>query len=164
MARSAEAERVQGRGTPYVAVQIALLLAIAVAPRQVADLPAIPADLADLSALAGLLIGAAGGLLVLIAALFLGRNLTIFPAPKADAALTQRGIYAIVRHPMYGGVILCALGWSLLRASLPGLLLSLGLICFFDRKAHFEERRLMAKFPEYADYRRRVRKLIPWVY
>jgi protein-S-isoprenylcysteine O-methyltransferase Ste14 len=35
---------------------------------------------------------------------------------------------------------------------------------FFDAKARREERWLAEKFPEYAGYCRRVRRLIPWVY
>lgn len=35
---------------------------------------------------------------------------------------------------------------------------------FFDTKAGVEERWLTKRFPEYAAYRRRVRKLIPFVY
>ena len=78
--------------------------------------------------------------------------------------LIQSGLYGLVRHPMYGGVILSALGWALFRASLPALVLAVILAVFFDRKAHYEEKRLAAAYPEYPDYRRRVRKLIPFIY
>ena len=61
-------------------------------------------------------------------------------------------------------VILGALGWSLLRGSLIGLALTVGLFLFFDRKARREESWLMEKFPDYAAYRTRVHKLIPWFY
>ena len=50
-----------------------------------------------------------------------------------------------------------------LRLSLPGLLFSVVVLLFFDRKSAFEERLLRARFPEYADYARRVRKLLPWI-
>ena len=35
---------------------------------------------------------------------------------------------------------------------------------FFDIKSRREERWLMARFPAYASYRKRVRKLIPLIY
>jgi protein-S-isoprenylcysteine O-methyltransferase Ste14 len=35
---------------------------------------------------------------------------------------------------------------------------------FFDIKSRKEERWLVERFPAYADYQGRVRKLIPWVY
>ncbi len=153
-----------GKGEGWVFFQVLLLLAIFFAPRQFQGLPALPDFLAGVSAVAGVVIGAAGLALVGVSALHLGRNLTVFPRPKADGALTQTGVYGIVRHPMYGGVLLSALGWSLLRASLPGVVLSLLLGLFFDRKARREEVWLVEKYPEYTEYRTRVRKLIPWVY
>ncbi len=62
----------------------------------------------------------------------------------------------MVRHPIYAGILLGALGWSLLRASTPSLILSLVLALFFDQKAQREETWLEQKFPEYAEYRQRV--------
>lgn len=152
------------RGGVWVAVQIVLLAAIVLVPRQIGGLPTIPDGLATLSQIAGLIVGAIGLALVGLSALYLGRNLSIFPAPVRHGELTQTGLYALVRHPMYGGVILSALGWALFRASLPALVLALILAIFFDRKAQHEEKRLAATYPEYAAYRRRVRKLIPFVY
>ena len=45
-----------------------------------------------------------------------------------------------------------------------GLALAAVVLVFFDIKSRREERWLMAKFPEYAGYRRRVRKHIPYLY
>ncbi|MFN7210957.1 MAG: isoprenylcysteine carboxylmethyltransferase family protein, partial [Aggregatilineales bacterium] len=59
---------------------------------------------------------------------------------------------------------LVAFGWSLWQTSLVALALSLALCLFFDRKAAQEERWLQAQYPEYAEYRRRVKKLIPFLY
>lgn len=97
-------------------------------------------------------------------ALALGRNLTPFPRPSPSARLVQHGIYAWIRHPLYTAVTCAALGWALLWASWPSLLTALALAPFFDAKARREEHWLRAQFPEYADYERRVRRFIPWVY
>jgi protein-S-isoprenylcysteine O-methyltransferase Ste14 len=78
--------------------------------------------------------------------------------------MADEGVYGIVRHPMYGGVTLAALGWSLFALSPLGVLLSMGLFAFFDRKAAQEEIWLAEKYPGYADYKQRVKKLIPFVY
>ncbi len=151
-----------GRGEFWVILQLALLTALVFAPSLAAETWSAP--LAEAARLLGALIGALGGLIVGLAALYLGRNLTIFPKPKPDGFLTARGIYRIVRHPMYCGVILVAFGWSLWQTSLAALALSLALCLFFDRKAAQEERWLQAQYPEYAEYRRRVKKLIPFLY
>jgi protein-S-isoprenylcysteine O-methyltransferase Ste14 len=69
-----------------------------------------------------------------------------------------------VRHPIYTGLVLGALGWSFFRGSWLGLLLTAVLGVFFDRKAAREELWLEEAFPEYHSYKHRVRKLLPWVY
>jgi protein-S-isoprenylcysteine O-methyltransferase Ste14 len=94
----------------------------------------------------------------------LGSALTPFPRPLASGRLRQSGAYAWVRHPIYGGLVLASLGWSLSWLSLPGLLCSVVVFLFFDRKSAFEERLLRARFPEYAGYAQRVRKLLPRIY
>ena len=151
-------------GTLWVTGQIILLAAIVFVPSQIGSLPTVPDSLNTISLILGLLIGAAGLAIVGLSALYLGTNLSIFPKPKDDGTLTQTGLYGLMRHPMYGGVLLSALGWSLVRASLPALVLTLTLTVFFDRKAKREEEWLMQKYPDYAQYRERVRKLIPWIY
>ena len=94
----------------------------------------------------------------------LGRNLTPFPKPSSEIQLVQHGIYSLVRHPLYTSVFCAAVGWSLVWQSWPDLAVSLGLGVFFDAKARHEERWLRQQFTEYADYERRVRRFIPWIY
>ena len=97
-------------------------------------------------------------------ALTLGRNLTPFPKPVATAQFVQHGIYALIRHPLYTSVFCAAVGWSLIWQSWLALAVSLVLAIFFDAKARHEECWLRQQFPEYADYGRRVRRFIPWIY
>ena len=97
-------------------------------------------------------------------ALTLGRNLTPFPKPSNETQLVQHGIYGLIRHPLYTAVFCAAAGWSLVWQSWPALVASLALGVFFDAKARHEERWLRQQFPDYADYERRVRRFIPWIY
>ncbi len=152
------------QGAAWALGQLVLLVLILLAPVQIDGLPVWPDSLKGTSVVAGLLVGAAGILLLILSGTQLGSNLTVFPRPKADGSLTQSGVYGFVRHPMYSGVLLAALGWALFRASLPALILTLVLGLFFDRKARREEAWLVEKYPDYGAYRKRVRKLIPWVY
>lgn len=94
--------------------------------------------------------------------LTLRRNLTPFPKPGVRAQLVQRGIYAVIRHPLYFSVIAGMVGWTLQRQSWPGVLAAACLIPFFLAKARREERWLREAFPEYADYERRVSGFVPW--
>jgi len=81
------------------------------------------------------------------------------PFPNGVEPFIERGIYRHIRHPMYSGLIL-------LQAAAPiqtcNSLSILGCVTvYFVIGARFEERRLLAGHPDYADYRRRVSAFIP---
>ncbi len=94
----------------------------------------------------------------------LGENLTPLPHPKDDATLVQDGVYGVVRHPIYSGIILTTLGAGLVTGNRTRTFLGLVFFAFFDAKARREEGWLTEKFPAYPAYRRSVKKLIPFVY
>jgi protein-S-isoprenylcysteine O-methyltransferase Ste14 len=110
----------------------------------------------------GLLVCAAS--LGIAGKLALGANLTPFPEPRPGGVLIRSGVYGVVRHPLYAAVWMGAVGWALVWASGAGLGLALALGLFLKAKADREERFLRERFPEYADYARHVRQLIPWIY
>ena len=146
------------RGEGWVAAQTGLLLAT-VATTFVG--PTMPARLRGMSRALGAL-GVLGGVsLFLAGVLDLGKNLTPLPRPKPDGALVTSGVYGVVRHPIYCGVILAAFGWALLRGRWLGLLTVGTLWLFFDAKASREEAWLAERFPDYPAYCQRVAKLVP---
>ncbi|UBV44145.1 isoprenylcysteine carboxylmethyltransferase family protein (plasmid) [Deinococcus taeanensis] len=98
------------------------------------------------------------------AARSLGRNLTPLPEPLPHATLVEAGAYRFARHPIYGGLLLMALGWSADRSSRRALLLTGALGALFEAKAQREERRISARFPAYGAYQKRVQKFLPGVY
>jgi protein-S-isoprenylcysteine O-methyltransferase Ste14 len=112
----------------------------------------------------GGLLMAIGGVCGIAGVIALGRSLTPLPTPTEDTRLVQRGIYGLMRHPLYTSVILASVGWALLWQSWPALLPALGLAPFFSAKACREERWLRERFPDYSDYERRVSRFIPGVY
>ncbi len=92
-------------------------------------------------------------------------TVTPLPRPRTPVRIVENGAYRFARHPMYGGLILLAVGFSLARASFAALVLSLALTILFDRKANVEEHWLTRLAPEYADYRERVRRrFIPYLF
>jgi len=115
------------------------------------------------SAMGGLLMFAGAGLMVAAFA-NLGKGLTPLPYPKDSGQLIQTGVYGLVRHPIYCGGFALALGWALLVRGPLTVVYAVLLLLFLDVKSRREERWLSAKFSSYADYRKRVRKLIPFVY
>ena len=65
----------------------------------------------------------------------------------------------------YGGGILMALGWSIVFATVAGLVLTVALAVFADLNARREEVWLTESFDEYAAYREKTpRRLIPFVF
>lgn len=150
------------RGEGWVAIQVVLFLAIVAAGLLAGGAWSDTAAVAG--AVGGLALVAAGGFLAVRGVLDLGRSLTPLPRPRDDATLVDTGAYAWCRHPIYGGLVLAALGWGLLTASPLALLLGLVLLGFFDLKSRREERWLVERYPDYPAYRARTRRLIPGLY
>ena len=151
-------------GEWYVAAQVLLIALVFFGPRTADSLPAWPAALAQASIVAGVALVVAGVSLLVAGLLRLGPNLTPLPYPKDEATLVRTGPYSLVRHPMYGGGIVLALGWALAVRGWLTLVYAAVLVCFLEFKVAREERWLAAKFPDYRDYQQRVKKLIPFLH
>ena len=87
----------------------------------------------------------------------LGKSMTPYPRPRDTGELIEKGPYRFVRHPIYASGLLFFLGVGL-SSSVPATLGALALGALWWRKAAVEEDHLSARFPEYDDYRRRVRR------
>lgn len=143
-------------------VQFCLFGLILFGPRQVGTLTKWPLHWPiQLLAAIVFLVGAG---LVLLGLVQLGKNLSVLPHPKDKAQLVETGIFALVRHPIYGGLILLAFAWALFENSLLMLFYALVLTGFFELKSRREERALRQKFANYKAYQARVRKFIPFIY
>lgn len=147
------------RGEAWVAVQAILFLLIVFAPAV-----GMPWPFPAFFAWAGWLGVAAGVVFLAWSARNLGRSLTPFPKPLPEGQLVTTGAYRFVRHPIYFGVLVTCLGFSMATMSPLRVALTIILFVFFDRKARREERWLEEKYPDYAAYRQRVKRLIPGIY
>jgi protein-S-isoprenylcysteine O-methyltransferase Ste14 len=111
-----------------------------------------------------LLFAIPAAILLIGGGLHLGENLTPLPHPKEDSQLVTTGVYGLVRHPLYGGVVLLAIAYSFWQWSLVHLAGTVVLLVFFDLKARKEEIWLRDKFDHYGNYQSQVKKLLPWLY
>ena len=144
-------------GQWFVVGQFTLLLGVSVAPGS-------PRPQSRTMKVPGAALLTAGALLAGWGLRSLGRNLTALPEPVEHAELVETGVYRWVRHPIYGGLLLLAAGWSLRRGSPAGLSLTAALLGLLQAKARYEEQALSARFPGYPEYARRVRRFLPGVY
>ncbi len=87
--------------------------------------------------------------------------ISIFPTPKPGGELVTRGIYKYVRHPIYSGIILLALGYGIFSRDFDKLVIALMILLLFEIKSGYEERKLFRAYPEYDEYRLRTGKFIP---
>jgi protein-S-isoprenylcysteine O-methyltransferase Ste14 len=87
----------------------------------------------------------------------------IFGTATQRPQIVTRGVYQIVRHPMYLGSILFFLAFLVSTLSIMSAAIWIIIIGFYLYVARHEERLLIRKFgTKYEDYRKRVPMLFPW--
>ena len=131
----------------WVAAEVAPGLAVSIPGREV---------LAGAAAVAGFVIALAGVLA------FRRRRTTVDPRDPAKAsALVTTGIYRMSRNPMYLGFLLALVAWSIALANLAAFAVLPLFVLYLDVfQIAPEERALAARFPEFGEYRRAVRRWI----
>lgn len=159
------------RGEVWVLLQAALLACIAGG-----DVP-VAGSLVRVDV--GTLMMMLGAFNVLCGALTLGTALSPWgvPAPsareeEAGGALAETytlqtdGLFALSRHPMYGGLLLACGGFGVLTDSFTRLALTAALALVLANKAEFEEKRLADMFgDEWEEYTQAVdKRFLPWLY
>ena len=113
----------------------------------------------------GVVLFAAGGALRIWPVFVLGRRFSGLVAIQPGHTLVTSGIYGVIRHPSYLGLLVGSLGWGLAFRSGIGVLLAALMIPPLLVRIRAEERLLQATFgAEYDAYRARTSRLIPGLY
>jgi protein-S-isoprenylcysteine O-methyltransferase Ste14 len=119
--------------------------------------------IALLLALSGSLLALAGAALVVICHGELGAAWSFAPKADPSTGLITTGPYRLVRHPIYLGLTLLALGQAVAFGSWPALfIVVLGIVPTLAWRARAEEKLLSSAFGEsYEVYRQRTRMIVP---
>ena len=145
-------------GSKWVLAQLVVLIAIALA------VAFLGGEASALTTIVAILLFVAGQVMAIAAALQMRQYISAHPAPVPGASLLQGGIYNLVRHPMYGGVMLMAAAIAVFDINPVALALTSVLALVFHGKSRYEESLLVATFLGYEDYRSRVtHRFIPWL-
>jgi len=103
-------------------------------------------------------------LLMVWARIVLGRHSARVAADPAARGLVTTGPYAYFRHPIYTAIIHFIWAGALSHFSWPVLGFAETVTAGAFTQMHVEEYLLKRRYPEYKDYKRRAKKLIPFVY
>jgi protein-S-isoprenylcysteine O-methyltransferase Ste14 len=108
---------------------------------------------------------AAGGALRIWPVFVLGHRFSGLVAIQRGHTLVTSGVYRVIGHPSYLGLVVGSLGWSLAFRSSVGIVLTALLIPVLVARIIAEERLLGGHFgDEYQAYRARTSRLITGVY
>jgi protein-S-isoprenylcysteine O-methyltransferase Ste14 len=113
----------------------------------------------------GVVLFAAGGALRIWPVFLLGHRFSGLVAIQPGHTLVTGGLYGVIRHPSYLGLLVNSLGWSLSFRSGLGVLLTVLLIPPLVVRIAAEENLLRAQFgDQYNAYCAHTSRLIPGVY
>lgn len=143
----------QGRGWLLVGVQVVMFVVLLLLPWRTPTW--------TLVVLGGLI--ALAGVLVLLAAMrSLGRALTPTPVPIPGAGLRTSGVYGVVRHPIYSGLLLAVLGLLVALGSAASWIWGLAMLLFFWTKSRWEDRLLHEEYgQQWEAWARTTGRLVP---
>lgn len=109
----------------------------------------------------GIIIFVLGGLITITAVLQLNVHLSPFPSPLPGSRLIKNGVYKFMRHPIYTGLLLSLLGYSIVSDSGYRLIITMMLLVLFYFKTKYEEIKLIEMFPEYHEYKKIAGRFLP---
>ena len=92
------------------------------------------------------------------------RKVNVRPRPHPRGELVTTGPFRLIRHPMYTAQLLVTLAWAINEMSQCLWLLWVFYVAVIVVKLQYEEGHLQKQFPDYQAYRKKTKRLIPFIF
>ncbi len=102
-----------------------------------------------------------GILIILISILQLNTTISPFPSPRFKTILITSGMFKYMRHPIYSGIIISSISYSIYSGSTYKLIIAVILYFLFYFKSVYEERKLSQHFLNYENYKKITGRFFP---
>jgi len=105
----------------------------------------------------------AGIALMVWARVTFGRRSFHLAANPTEGGLVTSGPYRFVRHPIYASVLLFVAAGVIAHVSLTSAICGVVLMAGVSLRVYTEEKLIVLRYPEYAQYTARTKRIIPFV-
>ncbi|MBN1295055.1 MAG: isoprenylcysteine carboxylmethyltransferase family protein [Candidatus Latescibacteria bacterium] len=126
----------------------------------------LPITAMHLTGYVGLFVIIAGMILRIIAIISLGKIFTVNLTIHRNQHIIKKGLYRFIRHPSYTGSLLSFVGLGLSFNNWASLaVIAIPVIASFIYRINVEEKLMLQQFGhEYTEYRKKTKRLIPFIY
>lgn len=151
------------RTLSYLWMVIGFAVFFAITISKMTNFPFYNGEIIQIVGLALLLLGV---VLRLAVVYYLRKYFTVNVSVRKDHQLITDGFYKYIRHPSYAFSLLTFVGLAIvLNNYISALLLLVPVFLMFSRRIDVEEKVLQEQFGDhYTDYRKKTKKLIPFIY
>jgi len=119
----------------------------------------------DSLSILGFIMVLSGALLSFYGKIQMRESWSAYTKPNEKIVIIDKGLYSIVRHPIYLFSIIMTVGTFLVFPFFWNMICAIMMIILYILKMKFEEKMLINLFPQYKNYIKRVKyRLIPFLY
>lgn len=123
---------------------------------------AIPLEYRRIFAIIGSIVVFSGAVLNVIGRFYLGGNWANHIKIYKDHKLVNKGLYKVVRHPLYSSIMMMFIGGCISYLNIYTFILEITVfVPFMYYRAKQEEKLLSQRFPEYTNYKKSTGMFLP---